>query len=323
MSARPASSSCSSRTSSSAGRSRPGRRTAPATARPTSPPARPRPRRDRDRWPRAAPGPDPHPRRQPGNGRGADPARRRAPRSACRRADGARHRRGPGGHAAERGRDAGPPRPAPPPARPGLRPGRDTPIHPIVRIGRHAAEGIIEASAEQEADLIIFGWGGKAPAGREGGSVISPTIDEVVRDAPADIAVVKQRGSKEIRRIVVPVRGGPHAELARPLRPRDRRADRCHGQRPPLRPARHHPRRPGPGRARPGPVHPPAPEGPRRGHRPRSRQRPERDPARGRPGRPRRHGRVGPARRRRRRRPTCSAPCRRRSPPGPSRRSSS
>jgi nucleotide-binding universal stress UspA family protein len=89
-----------------------------------------------------------------------------------------------------------------------------TTIHPIVRIGRHAAEGIIEAAAEQEADLIIFGWGGKAPAGRDGGSVISPTIDEVVRDAPADIAVVKQRGSKEIRRIIVPVRGGPHAELA-------------------------------------------------------------------------------------------------------------
>ena len=89
-----------------------------------------------------------------------------------------------------------------------------TTIHPIVRIGRHAAEGIIEASAEQEADLIIFGWGGKSPAGREGGSAISPTIDEVVRDAPADIAVVKQRGSKVIRRIIVPVRGGPHAELA-------------------------------------------------------------------------------------------------------------
>jgi nucleotide-binding universal stress UspA family protein len=91
-----------------------------------------------------------------------------------------------------------------------------TAIHPIVRIGRHAAEGIIEASAEQEADLIIFGWGGKAPAGRDGTgpSVFSPTIDEVVRDSPADIAVVKQRGSKEIKRIIVPVRGGPHAELA-------------------------------------------------------------------------------------------------------------
>src|SRR4029078_10473505 len=64
------------------------------------------------------------------------------------------------------------------------------------------------------ADVSMLGGGGTAPAGREGGSVISPTIDEVVRDAPADIAVVKQRGSKDIRRIVVPVRGGPHAELA-------------------------------------------------------------------------------------------------------------
>ena len=92
-----------------------------------------------------------------------------------------------------------------------------TTIHPIVRIGRHAAEGIIEASAEQEADLIIFGWGGKAPAGsdgRTGPTVFSPTIDEVVRESPADIAVVKQRGAREIRRVLVPVRGGPHAELA-------------------------------------------------------------------------------------------------------------
>jgi glucosyl-3-phosphoglycerate synthase len=93
-----------------------------------------------------------------------------------------------------------------------------TPIHPIVRIGRHAAEGIIEASAEQEADLIIFGWGGKAPLGnngRNGGpTVFSPTIDEVVRESPCDIAVVKQRGSRDIARVLVPVRGGPHAELA-------------------------------------------------------------------------------------------------------------
>ncbi len=114
-----------------------------------------------------------------------------------------------------------------------------TTIHPIVRIGRHAAEGIVEASTEQEADLIIFGWGGRssgrrdernghgratrdgragADAGRDGrlaaAGVISPTIDEVVREAPCDIAVVKQRGATDIRQILVPVRGGPHAELA-------------------------------------------------------------------------------------------------------------
>ena len=36
----------------------------------------------------------------------------------------------------------------------------------------------------------------------------------MVRDAPSDIAVVKQRGITHVKRILVPVRGGPHAELA-------------------------------------------------------------------------------------------------------------
>ena len=90
-----------------------------------------------------------------------------------------------------------------------------TPIHPIVRIGRHAAEGIIEAAAELDADLIVFGWGGKATAAREGLTTpFSSTIDEVMHGAPCDIAVVKQRGAQQIKRVMVPVRGGPHAELA-------------------------------------------------------------------------------------------------------------
>ena len=112
-----------------------------------------------------------------------------------------------------------------------------TAIHPLVRIGRHAAEGIVEAAAEQEADLIIFGWGGKqslaGPVGASsaaatesgkarrrarpadgGPTVFSPTIDAVVRESPCDIVVVKQRGSRDVKRILVPVRGGPHAELA-------------------------------------------------------------------------------------------------------------
>ncbi|HJW20896.1 MAG TPA: glucosyl-3-phosphoglycerate synthase [Candidatus Limnocylindrales bacterium] len=91
-----------------------------------------------------------------------------------------------------------------------------TPIHPIVRIGRHAAEGIVEAAAELDADLIVFGWGGKAPAGGRdaAGAPFSSTIDDVLREATCDVAVVKQRGVREVKRVVVPVRGGPHAELA-------------------------------------------------------------------------------------------------------------
>jgi glucosyl-3-phosphoglycerate synthase len=107
-----------------------------------------------------------------------------------------------------------------------------TQVRPVVRIGRRAAEGIVEAAIELEADLVIFGWGGRAggrAAGGRGGakagsgsgdasapaaSIFSPTIDAVVRESPCDIAVVKQRPMSEIRRILVPVRGGPHAELA-------------------------------------------------------------------------------------------------------------
>jgi glucosyl-3-phosphoglycerate synthase len=87
-------------------------------------------------------------------------------------------------------------------------------LRTVVRIGRRAAEGIIELAAEEESDLIIFGWGGR-PGGKGGAeAVFSPTIDEVVRDSPCNIAVVKQRGVKTVERILTPVRGGPHAELA-------------------------------------------------------------------------------------------------------------
>ena len=95
----------------------------------------------------------------------------------------------------------------------------DIELRTTVRIGRRAAEGILEAATEDEVELILFGWGGPptTPGKRAAaatGTVFSPTIDEVVREAPCDIAVVKQRGVSNVRRILVPVRGGPHAELA-------------------------------------------------------------------------------------------------------------
>ena len=97
-------------------------------------------------------------------------------------------------------------------------------IRTMVRIGRRAADGVIEAVGEEGSDLVIFGWGGpptgaaarttaaRAKPGEP--SVFSPTIDAVVRESPSDIAVVKQRGVDKVTSILVPVRGGPHAELA-------------------------------------------------------------------------------------------------------------
>jgi len=88
-------------------------------------------------------------------------------------------------------------------------------LRTVVRIGRRADEGIIELATEEEVDLILFGWGGPTRSRGEttDGSVFSPTIDAVIRDRPCDIAVVKQRGTSGIRRVLAPVRGGPHAEL--------------------------------------------------------------------------------------------------------------
>jgi glucosyl-3-phosphoglycerate synthase len=98
-------------------------------------------------------------------------------------------------------------------------------IRTRVRIGRRAADGVIEAVGEEGSDLVIFGWGGPpspAAAARSAvtrgapreAAVFSPTIDAVVRESPCDIAVVKQRPLDKVGSILVPVRGGPHAELA-------------------------------------------------------------------------------------------------------------
>ena len=90
-------------------------------------------------------------------------------------------------------------------------------LRTVVRIGRRAAEGIVELAAEEEADLIIFGWGGR-PAGSPGGWRRAGVQPHHRRGACATRRATSRSSSSaaspEVRRILAPVRGGPHAELA-------------------------------------------------------------------------------------------------------------
>jgi nucleotide-binding universal stress UspA family protein len=83
-------------------------------------------------------------------------------------------------------------------------------LRTLVRVHRQVWQGIIEAAKEESANLILLGWSGRVDAD----SVLGTTIDEAVRNAPCDIAVAKGVSVQTAKRILVPIRGGPHAALA-------------------------------------------------------------------------------------------------------------
>ncbi|MDO8672622.1 MAG: glucosyl-3-phosphoglycerate synthase, partial [Dehalococcoidia bacterium] len=84
-------------------------------------------------------------------------------------------------------------------------------IRMMVRLSRQAWQGIQEVVLEEGVDLVILGWRGET---RSDDKIFGTTIDEIVKNPPCDIALVKQKDLTHCKRILLPVRGGPHAELA-------------------------------------------------------------------------------------------------------------
>jgi glucosyl-3-phosphoglycerate synthase len=84
-------------------------------------------------------------------------------------------------------------------------------LRTIVRVSRQLWQGIVETAEEERADLILLGW--KGWKGSEDG-VFGSTIDQAVKNAPCDIAVVSRLNPNACKRVLVPIRGGPHAALA-------------------------------------------------------------------------------------------------------------
>ncbi|MEA2661891.1 MAG: glucosyl-3-phosphoglycerate synthase [Chloroflexota bacterium] len=80
-------------------------------------------------------------------------------------------------------------------------------IRPLVTVARQGWAAITDAAREERPDLLLIGWR------RPGWDYLGTTIEDVLRDPPCDLAVVKGPAGRA-RRILVPVRGGRYAELA-------------------------------------------------------------------------------------------------------------
>lgn len=88
---------------------------------------------------------------------------------------------------------------------------RDVPVHTMIRLGRNVSDAILKTTAENASDMILFGWPGFSGTKDQ---LFGSVIDRIVANPPADIAIVRSRPYGQLKRIVVPVAGGPNTRLA-------------------------------------------------------------------------------------------------------------
>lgn len=87
----------------------------------------------------------------------------------------------------------------------------EVPVHTMIRLGRSVSEAIVKTVAENSSDFILFGWPGTSGTNdRLFGSV----IDYVISNPPTDMGIVRVRPFDQLKRILVPVAGGPNGRLA-------------------------------------------------------------------------------------------------------------
>lgn len=94
-----------------------------------------------------------------------------------------------------------------------------TPVSVLVQPGQDAGAEIVQVVRGDCPDILLLGWRGTPRGGRY---LLGPTLDPAVRDAPCDVAVIRigdkhgppDHDLSSIHRILVPLAGGPNAELA-------------------------------------------------------------------------------------------------------------
>ena len=83
-------------------------------------------------------------------------------------------------------------------------------VRTLLQATHGVASGIVGvARSRPETRLILLGWRGPLILSR----IRTKADKQVVREAPCDVAVFLNKGLTEVRRILVPAGGGPHARL--------------------------------------------------------------------------------------------------------------
>ncbi len=87
----------------------------------------------------------------------------------------------------------------------------DVPVRTVITVAHDITEGIRTAAEEQRASLILLGW---QAAHSSSERLFGPPHDSLLRHPPCDVVVVRLRDNEPWRRVLLPVRGGPHTALA-------------------------------------------------------------------------------------------------------------
>lgn len=85
------------------------------------------------------------------------------------------------------------------------------PLHIAVSVARDLIGGIRTAAEEHHAGLILLGWQAERSSSER---LFGPPIDDLLRDPPCDVVVIRLHGESRWHRVLLPVRGGPHTPLA-------------------------------------------------------------------------------------------------------------
>lgn len=80
-----------------------------------------------------------------------------------------------------------------------------------VRVDHDVTHAVATAVREEDADVVVLGWQEELSSSER---LFGPPIDTLLRHPPCDIVVVKLRGEVNWRRVLLPVRGGPHTPMA-------------------------------------------------------------------------------------------------------------